>query len=409
MTRRRSAILAGVVVIGLAGIVAGIAISSRTRSPVSTPSASAQARSTPTSVGSASVATAVATAAPHPIAVPTAPGCPSVQSGPPSATFDATYATALAFAPDGRLFYTERTGTVRVVEANVPRVFAAVATVTTERDGGYSERGLLGLAISPTFTADHYVYAMYDSTDYAHRYVVRWIDCGGTGVGMTTLITVPAGNDCCHKGGRLAFGPDGKLYVTVGEEHSAPVAQDVHDVRGKVLRYNPDGSIPPDNPFGAGDPVWAFGLRNPFGIAFAPDGRLLVTSNGPSGDAGSPGTGYDTADTITRGTGYQWPLCYGFSHPISGGDCGGQQGPDWSSENGPTVVPTGATYVDAHGPAAYAGHFVFCSYAEGMKVLAPGSPHSTVTDGSAECKFDVKEGPDGAMYFSDEGHIFRAP
>jgi len=340
-------------------------------------------------------------------AVPTAPGCPTVPGGPPSGTFAANFATALAFAPDGRLFYTERSGTVRVVAAGKARVFATVPTVTRERDGGYSERGLLGLAISPTFTTDHFVYALYTLTDYAHEDVVRWTDCGGTGTQMTILLILlefPSGDDCCHKGGRLAFGPDGKLYVTLGEEHDAPAAQ---DVRGKILRYNPDGSIPPDNPFGVTDPVWAYGLRNPFGIAFSAGGTLMVTNNGPTGDAGSPSTGYDTVDTILRGAGYQWPYCYGYSHPIAPNPgCNGEREPDYSSES-QTLVPTGATFVDESGPAGYAGRFVFCTYFQGGRVLVPGSPHASVTAALPGCTLDIKEGPDHALFYSDTGHIYR--
>jgi glucose/arabinose dehydrogenase len=280
--------------------------------------------------------------------------------------------------------------------------------VTTEAGGGYSERGLLGLAISPTFSTDHYVYAFYSDADRSRQHVIRWTDCAGEGGDPTNLIDLPAGSDCCHKGGRLAFGPDGKLYVTLGEEHSAAAAQDTSDPRGKVLRYNPDGSVPADNPFGGGNPVWAYGFRNPFGIAFSASGQLAVTSNGPTGDAGSPSTGYDVViASVKRGAGYQWPNCYGYSHPLGSGSCGtGQVEPDWSSE-GSTVVPTGAAFVDDSGPSGYAGHLVFCNYSGGMRILSPGTPHATVTAGPANCALDVKQGPDHALYYSDSTQIYR--
>ena len=240
--------------------------------------------------------------------------------------------------------------------------------------------------------------------------MLRWTDCAGRGTAATLLITLPAGPDCCHKGGRIAFGPDGRLYVTLGEEHTPGAAQSWTDVRGKVLRYNPDGSVPPDNPFGAGNPVWAFGLRNPFGLAFSASGRLAVTNNGPSGDASSPGTGYDTAILdVGRGAGYGWPLCYGYGHPIAGGGSGcgpAERQPDWSSESA-TVVPTGAAFVDAAGPSGYAGHLVFCTFARGMLVLTPAVPHASVTPGSPSCRLAVVEGPDHALYVSDPGHIYR--
>src|SRR5579862_5368960 len=344
------------------------------------------------------------------LATPTpTPGPCVAPSGEPApgGTIPANYATALAFAPDGRLFWTERSGTVRVWQNGAAKAFARVRTVTTEPDGTYSERGLLGLAISPTFTTDRYVYAFYSDANYKTQHVIRWTDCDGTGTAATIIATFPAGGDCCHKGGRIAFGPDGKLYVTLGDEHDAPAAQSLTDVRGKVLRYNPDGTIPSDNPFGPTNPIWAYGFRNPFGIAFSPTGQLAITMNGPSGDAGSPGTGYDTLDlNVTRGAHYQWPDCYGYSHPLAASTCGGGLGPSWSSEAS-TYVPTGATFVDAAGPAAYAGHLVFCTFDAGMRILTPGSPHATVTNGPAQCTLDVKEGPNHALYYSDMGHIYR--
>ena len=327
---------------------------------------------------------------------------------PPTRTISANFPTALAFAPDGRLFYTERSGTVRVYQAGASRTFATVSTVTSEAGGGYSERGLLGLAISPSFATDRFVYAFYSDSDRTHQDVVRWRDCRGVGKDAKVIIQLPAGNDCCHKGGRLAFGRDGKLYVTLGDEHTAAAAQTTSDVRGKLLRYNADGSVPADNPFGANDPVWAYGFRNPFGLAVADDGRVAVTVNGPTGDAGSPSTGYDTVvASVQRGAGYQWPKCYGYSHPIvPSTSCGGQPGPDWSSETA-TLVPTGAAFVDARGPAGAAGHLVFCTFNSGMMILSPGTPHASVAQGPTECRLDVKQGPDHALYYSDTAHIYR--
>jgi glucose/arabinose dehydrogenase len=339
---------------------------------------------------------------------PTPDACGVGPQSPPASGFAANFATALAFAPDGRLFYTERSGAVRVWQNGTGRLFATVPTVTTEAGGGYSERGLLGLAISPTFTTDRYVYAFYSDVNRTQQHVIRWRDCRGTGIDPTILITLPSGSDCCHKGGRLAFGRDGMLYVTLGEEHSAGAAQTTSDPRGKVLRYRPDGSVPPDNPFGATDPVWAYGLRNPFGIAVAANGQIAVTSNGPSGDAGSPSTGYDTLIlSLARGGGYQWPLCYGYSHPLFGpAGCDGRIAPSWSSESA-TVVPTGAAWIDGSAAQPYAGHLVFCSFDIGMLIVTPASPHARVAQGPSQCRLSVVEGPNHALYMSDTGHVYR--
>src|SRR6202051_2358038 len=201
------------------------------------------------------VATPTSTFVPPPLTPSaTVNACVAPPSEPaPRGTIPANFATALAFAPDGRLFWAERSRTGRVWQNGASRVFARVRTVTTESNGSYSERGLLGLAISPTFTADRFVYAFYSDASYRTQHVIRWYDCDGTGTHPTIIATFPAGNDCCHKGGRIAFGSDGKLYVPLGDEHDASSAQNVNDVRGKVLRYNPDGTIPSNNPFGAKD------------------------------------------------------------------------------------------------------------------------------------------------------------
>ncbi len=364
------------------------------------------------STTSAPTTTVPVTAPPDPCASP-----PVSVSGPPGQSVfvdGAHFVTALAWAPDGRLFFAERSGAIRVVANGAATTFATVPTVTTERSGGYSERGLLGLALSPNFTIDHFVYAFVSQPDFTTQVVLRFRDCAGVASEPETIVTLPSGNDCCHKGGRLAFGPDGKLYVTLGEEHSVTagsvaseqsVPQDPGDVRGKILRYNPDGSIPPDNPFGPDDPAWAEGFRNPYGLAFG-DGRVFVTSNGPTGELGL-GNGNDLAFEVTAGGRYQWPACYGYSHLTPGApSCLGRPEPDWSSEDA-TVVPTGATWVDSAGPTSEAGHFVFCTYNAGLRVFSPGTPHATVTSGPSECRLDVKQGPDHALYFSDANAIYR--
>jgi glucose/arabinose dehydrogenase len=352
--------------------------------------------------------TPTASSSPSPSAQTSGGDCAVQGQTAPNGNIPVNNATALAFAPDGRLFWVERSGAVKVWQDGAARTFATVRTVTTERGGGYSERGLLGLAISPNFKQDRFVYAFYSDANYTEQHVIRWRDCRGTGMDPTVVVTVPAGADCCHKGGRLAFGADGMLYVTLGDEHSASAAQNTGDVRGKILRYRPDGSAPSDNPFGAANPVWAYGLRNPFGIAVSSSGQIAVTSNGPSGDAGAPSTGYDILIlSVERGRGYQWPLCYGYSHPVGTASCpAGQSPPDYSSEAS-TLVPTGAAFIDAAGPAQFAGHLVFCTVNGGMRIVTLGSPHASLQPGSPGCRLDVKQGPDHAVYFSDTQTIYR--
>ena len=327
---------------------------------------------------------------------------------------DAAFPTALAVAPDGRVFFAERSGAIKVVDAGGVRTLDTVPTATAESGGGYNERGLLGLALSPTFSTDHLVYVYWSRPDYTTQVVERFRECNGAAGAREAIITLPAGDGCCHKGGRIAFGPDGKLYVTVGDQHAvAPgevanpdsVPQNPADLRGKILRYEPDGSVPGDNPFGAGSAVWAAGFRNPYGLAFG-NGTAFVTDNGPTGDLGWD-RGMDLAMVVPAGARFQWPACAGYSHPTPGAtDCVGGIEPDWSSEEG-TVVPTGAAWIDESGPAPLAGHFVFCTLNDGMLIFTPGDPHATVVPGPSECKLDVAQGPDHAVYYSDEQAVYR--
>jgi glucose/arabinose dehydrogenase len=332
---------------------------------------------------------------------PPATSASSPQPSPKLTTFTAAdFATALAWAPDKRLFYAERAGTIRTFDGTTRHVFAMVSTSTE------GERGLLGLAVSPTFDKDHFVYAFYSrADDLTRQRVVRWLDRDGTGTNPTTIIeNLPAGPDCCHKGGRIAFGPDGKLYVTMGENHMPAEAQNPASLRGKILRYNADGTVPDDNPFGRGNPVWAIGLRNPFGLAFSPDGKLFVTDNGPSGDAGTPGSGWDEVDLVVRGGNYQWPTCFGDGRHLQGLHCVGSL-PTWQSGS-ENVVPTGATFVSHRGPSGYQGSFVFCSYLEARLKVMSSDGTRMLLDGP-RCQLDVKEGPDHALYLSDTSAIYR--
>jgi len=157
-----------------------LAAATPTATQSATPSASATAPASPSATPTARVTPRPATPTPPP------PGCPAASGTPPAGTLAVNFPTALAFAPDGRLFWSERRGTIRVLQGGVARAFATVATVTTEPGGGYSERGLLGLALSPSFAADHYVYAFYDLTDRVHQDIVRFTDCGGVGTAMKT-------------------------------------------------------------------------------------------------------------------------------------------------------------------------------------------------------------------------------
>jgi aldose sugar dehydrogenase len=199
-----------------------------------------------------------------------------------------------------------------------------------------------------------------------------------------------------HDGGRVKFGPDGKLYWTTGDAQNGALAQDVDSLNGKILRYNPDGSIPGDNPF-PNSPVYSFGHRNPQGLAWQPgSGRLYATEHGPSG---SPSCCRDEVNLIEPGNNYGWPLITGDeTRP-------GLVPPIIQSGNTVTWAPTGATFV-TQGP--WAGSMLFGGLrgtALYRLVLDPQDPRKVTSlerllAGQFGRLRDVVEGPDGTIYFT---------
>ena len=207
---------------------------------------------------------------------------------------------SFAFAPDGRLFVTERPGRVRIVD--VTRGTSDVA-LTLEDVFAEGEAGLLGLALDPAFAANRLLYLYYtarSSAGAANR-VVRYRESGGRLAEQTVLLDgIPA--NTIHDGGRLRFGPDGLLYVTTGDAASENQAQDVASYAGKILRLNADGTTPRGNPFSS--PIYSYGHRNPQGLDWHPaTGDLWASEHGA--------TGNDEINVIEAGANYGWPRIQG--------------------------------------------------------------------------------------------------
>ncbi len=199
----------------------------------------------------------------------------------------------MAFAPDGRLFFTEKsTGNVRIVQRRRAASAKPFVTLPVVPD---AERGLLGIAIDPDFEQEPWVY-LYLSDGTRRRQPARARPSRGQPAAgePETLLEGLDSAAGYHNGGDLAFA-DRRLAVrTLGEAHDADRAQDPSDLGGKIVRLNPDGSVPADNPFGAGNPVWSYGHRNSFGLCVDPgDGKLWETENGPDVD--------DEVNRIERG------------------------------------------------------------------------------------------------------------
>lgn len=210
----------------------------------------------------------------------------------------------LAFLPDGRLLVSERPGRVSVVSADgslQPEPWAQPEAVFT----GWSS-GVLGLAVYPGYADEPWVYLMYThepGTGPINR-IVRYWDDGARGTSMEVVVdSLPGG--LVHNGGRIAFGPDGMLYVSVGDMGAIERAQDPTDPRGNLLRFTPDGGVPPDNPL-PGSPTWAYGFRNVYGLDFHPrTGALLAADLG--------GLGHDQLHVVPAGGNHGWPEVVGLA------------------------------------------------------------------------------------------------
>ena len=187
----------------------------------------------------------------------------------------------MAFAPDGRLFFAEKdTGDIRVIEDGhlLPDPFAHIDVLSA------AEQGLLGLALDPAFDTDPWVYVYY-SDPVAHINRLARLRTDGGSVERQPLLDALTTENGYHNGGDIVFGRDGKLYLSVGEVHESQRAQDPNDLGGKILRLDPDGTVPSDDPFGAGNPAYSMGHRNSFGLCVDPsNGDLWETENGPSSD-----------------------------------------------------------------------------------------------------------------------------
>ncbi|MQF65267.1 PQQ-dependent sugar dehydrogenase [SAR202 cluster bacterium AC-409-J13_OGT_754m] len=204
---------------------------------------------------------------------------------------------ALSFAPDGRLFFTESSGTIQVISEGVLQE-PPYMQIEVARKG---EAGLLGIAIDPEFDSNKYIYVYHTYINNNGKFlnrIVRLTDHQITAVDPLIIIDQIPGSSI-HNGGRIKFGPDQKLYISTGDAGSKSLSQDLNSLAGKILRINKDGTIPNDNPF-QDSPIYSFGHRNPQGLAWHPKtNQLFATEHGP--------IGHDEVNLIQPGLNYGWP------------------------------------------------------------------------------------------------------
>ncbi|MED5536109.1 MAG: PQQ-dependent sugar dehydrogenase [Pseudomonadota bacterium] len=219
---------------------------------------------------------------------------------------------SLEFASDGRMFLTEKAGRIRVVSAEGeldPMPWASLNNVSAE----IRENGLNGLALHPQFAEKPWIYVMYtvdkDGDEVANR-ISRFREVNGRGMNEEVLLDDLPGSTN-HNGGRIRFGPDGMLYVGTGDARVRERAQRLDNMGGSILRITPEGAIPDDNPW-PNSPIWAYGMRNPLGIAFRPeDGALFVADHGPTTEWEPRIGAFDELNLVQKGKNYGWPRVVG--------------------------------------------------------------------------------------------------
>ncbi|MDD5749592.1 MAG: PQQ-dependent sugar dehydrogenase [Patescibacteria group bacterium] len=206
----------------------------------------------------------------------------------------------IAWLPSGEMLVTQRPGSLLLINSGQ-------TTVSIEGVSHVGEGGLQGMALDPDFSANQYLYLYLTGRKDGSliNRVERYQISDKTLLNRTIIIDDLPGAQY-HDGGRIAFGPDGRLYIAVGDAGQANRAQELDFLGGKILRINKDGSIPDDNPF-VSSPVYSYGHRNPQGLAWDNLGRLWATEHGRSGAT----SGYDELNLIQAGGNYGWPIIQG--------------------------------------------------------------------------------------------------
>lgn len=312
---------------------------------------------------------------------------------------------AMAFDPTGRLFYTEKaTGRVRLF-ANGQLQPTAVITLAVDSNG---ERGLLGITVDPDFATNHYIWVYRTNPNPLTNQVVRFEEYDGIGINPAVVFTTPLLGATNHNGGNLHFGPDGKLYVTIGENAIPSNSQSGDTPLGHIHRFNPTVplSAPPDNPFYNNitvtvKSIWTFGNRNSFDFDFDPLSQWMFSSeNGPNCD--------DELNRSLAGYNYGWRDNY----PCD------DTNPDPHYNNIPPlwflplgnccVAPTGVAFYTGGQIPAWQNELFMCSYNDGWLRHFYLSPDRTTVTAVAQvegviCNTDIQTGPDGAFYYIEGG------
>ena len=295
---------------------------------------------------------------------------------------------AIDIAEDGRLFFTERTGSVMVVDKNGSLLSDPVAYINVMQNG---ESGLLGLVLHPNFTENHllYVYHTYSNNSAVLNKVLMLTENDNKIVESKVVIdNIPAAER--NDGGRIKFGPDGKLYIATGDAQQPELAQDAGSLAGKILRLNSDGSIPEDNPF-EGSPVYSYGHRNIQGLTWHPLSEdLYASEHGPEGN--------DEINLIKPGSNYGWPI----------EDCNAEKFEKPILCFNPAVAPAGMTFA-ALDRLGYQNDILLATLkAQHIRLVDLESDvESNILTGFGRIR-DIVEAADGSLYVATSNRDGRA-
>jgi len=311
--------------------------------------------------------------------------------------------TAMAFAPDGRIFVCQQGGALRVIK-NGALLATPFVTLTVNASG---ERGLLGVAFDPNFSSNQLVYVYYTATTpTTHNRISTFVASGDVALAGSETVILDL-NDLSsatnHNGGAIHFGLDGRLYVAVGDNANSANAQSLTTRLGKMLRIASDGSIPSDNPFfnqttGDNQAIWAMGLRNPFTFSFQSGStRMFINDVGENT--------WEEIDDGIAGSNYGWSICEGFCNPPNPNF----RDPIFAYANdAQTCAITGGAFYNptvVQFPAEYLGDYFFADFCGGwIRKLDPANGN-TVTDFATgiSSPVDLKVTADGSLYYLARG------
>jgi glucose/arabinose dehydrogenase len=315
------------------------------------------------------------------------------------------FPVGMALAPDGRVFFNERlTGKIRIINQQWQLVTTTFCQLSIATSG---EQGLLGLALDPDFTNNRFVYVYHTASSPLRNRVVRYTESSGSCTQETIILdNLPASTN--HNGGIIQFGPDGKLYVIIGDAENTANAQTVTSLAGKILRVNPDGSAPSDNPFFSNANVnaklvFSLGHRNSYGFTFHPHTtHLWESENGPADN--------DEINRAVASGNYGWPTVKGIA--------GNPSFRDPILAYTPTIAPTGIIAIPENSstyPVAYRNNLLFVDFNGGKirRVVLSGADltqlgtSSIAYNGGNGGLLSLMLGADGFVYVSNTNAIFK--